>query len=78
MSQLIVRQPFALLVTQIARLRDDTYGAGFAYMTEMLRGIAPEMMADSLIGAMDHLELNDEQKEQFFGRLLHWECVYNC
>ena len=159
-SQLIVSPPFALLVTQLARLRDDTYAAGFAYMTEMLRGmndlftehvqsnpdnrqaakkvmedlrllraapyqvqtetlhetldkivedfkkgsdsymqemqkltskvmakitsnlkaqmknpeklrgITPEMMVDSLIGAMDHLELNDEQKKQFRETLL--------
>ena len=159
-SQLIVSPPFALLVTQLARLRDDTYAAGFAYMTEMLRGmndlftehvqsnpedrqaakkvmedlrllratpyqvqtetlhetldkivedfkkgsdsymqemqkltskvmakitsnlkaqmnnpeklrgVTPEMMVDSLIGAMDHLELNDAQKEQFRNTLL--------
>ena len=37
---------------------------------EKLRGITPEMMVDSLIGAMDHLELNDEQKKQFRETLL--------
>lgn len=159
-SQLIVSPPFALLVTQLARLRDDTYAAGFAYMTEMLRGmndlftehvqsnpedrqaakkvmedlrllratpyqvqtealhetldkivedfkkgsdsymqemqkltsqimakitsnlkaqmknpeklrgVTPEMMVDSIIGAMDHLDLNKEQKKQFRETLL--------
>lgn len=38
-SQLIETPPFALLVTQLAKLRENTFSAGFAYMTEMLHGV---------------------------------------
>lgn len=35
-SQLIENKYFALLVTQLTKLRDNTFTAGFSYMTEML------------------------------------------
>lgn len=44
-SQLIENQFFALLVVQLARLRDETFAAGYAYMTEMLNG-ANELLTE--------------------------------
>ncbi len=35
-SQLIENQYFSLLVTQLTKLRDNTFAASYAYMTEML------------------------------------------
>ena len=35
-SKLIESRPFALLISQISQMRNDTYAAGYAYMTSML------------------------------------------
>ena len=37
-SKLIESKPFALLIAQLARLRDDTYAGGYSYLTGMLQG----------------------------------------
>ena len=35
-SKLIESRPFTLLISQISQMRNDTYAAGYAYMTSML------------------------------------------
>lgn len=38
-STLIASRPFALLINQISQMRNDTYAAGYAYMTSMLHSV---------------------------------------
>ena len=38
-STLIASRPFALLINQISQMRNDTYAAGYAYMTSLLNSV---------------------------------------